>query len=112
MSAAVRLRRADYYSSWPPAQLEPFRFLPAVKFDGGQATDGGKLSICVDGTPLQLKSPSGTVLPSKLVNAAAGSDQLMLGNAFNAFTVDRGVTTSLRQPCTGASTRIAARDTT
>jgi hypothetical protein len=59
----------------------------AVKFDGSQATDGGKLSIWVDGSLLPLQAPNGTVLPSTLVNDTAASDQLMLGDAFNASSM-------------------------
>ncbi|HEY4309282.1 MAG TPA: proprotein convertase P-domain-containing protein [Pirellulales bacterium] len=53
----------------------------AVKFDGSQATDGGKLSIWVDGTQLPILSPNGTVLPSTLQNDTASTDKLTLGNA-------------------------------
>ncbi|HVU88978.1 MAG TPA: dockerin type I domain-containing protein [Pirellulales bacterium] len=55
----------------------------AVSFDGSQPTDGGKLSIWVDGTKLALANPNGNVLPSTLQNDTASTDQLILGNAFN-----------------------------
>ncbi len=78
---------ASVYTATGPAG-SPFisghDYFIAVKFDGSQATDGGKLSIWVDGTKLALQNPNGSVLPGTLQDDTASTDQLVLGNPSSA----------------------------